>query len=406
MKMECLEHGIVRYGTPLYIFDIDEVQKTVQEYRHLSGNKAGLCYAMKANPFLVNQMETVVDRIEVCSMGEFQICKECQIPPEKILISGVLKRREDIYQVLEYYRGTCTYTVESMSQFQYFADWSEENHEVIPVYLRLTSGNQFGMDKKTIRNMIAVRRMCPFLKIQGIHYFSGTLKKNIENIKKELEYLDQFCKELEEETGFQIEELEYGPGISVPYFEGQKDTIEDDWKAMIEAITRMQWTGSVMLELGRALVASCGYYLTSVQDVKQNGEKNYCIVDGGIHQINYDGQIRGMYKPHFRVSPEHDGEKAEIWTVCGSLCTANDILIQAAEIKGLKIDNVLIFERVGAYSVTEGMALFLSHELPKVAFYSKEMGWKLVRGERQTYEDNMEKEIDDEAFDEYFNRVR
>ena len=72
----------------------------------------------------------------------------------------------------------------------------------------------------------------------------------------------------------------------------------------------------------------------------------------------------------------------------------------------MRVDNVLIFEYVGAYSVTEGMALFLSHELPKVAFYSKEMGWKLVRNERQTYEDNMEKEIEDGQFDEYFNRVR
>ncbi|MCU0081160.1 diaminopimelate decarboxylase family protein [Extibacter muris] len=406
MDMECLEHAIVQYGTPLYIFDIDEVQKTVQEYRNILGNKAGLCFAMKANSFLVNQMETVVDRIEVCSMGEFQICKKCHVPPEKILISGVLKKREDIYEILEYYHGKCTYTVESLNQFQDFADWCEVNQEVIPVYLRLTSGNQFGIDKDVIKDMIEVRRMSSFLKIQGIHYFSGTQKKSIENVRKELEYLDQFCKELEEETGFQIEELEYGPGISVPYFEGQKNTVENDLKELMESIVKMKWKGSVMLEMGRVLAASCGYYLTSVRDVKQNGGKNYCIVDGGIHQMNYDGQIRGMFKPCLRVSPEHDTEKAEIWTVCGSLCTTNDVLIQSVEIKGLRVDNVLIFEYVGAYSVTEGMALFLSHELPKVAFYSKEMGWKLVRNERQTYEDNMEKEIEDGQFDEYFNRVR
>lgn len=406
MNMESLEQGIVQYGTPLYVFDIDEMKKTVQNFRDILGEKAGLCYAMKANPFLANQMETVVDRIEVCSMGEFEICRACHVQPEKILISGVLKKREDLYEILEYYRGKCTYTVESLNQFQDLVNWSETNREEIHIYLRLTSGNQFGIDKDVIKGMIDLRKVSPFLKIQGIHYFSGTQKKSVEKIKKELEYLDQFCRELEETTGFQIEELEYGPGISVPYFEDQDDMVENDLKGLVDAITKMQWKGSVMLEMGRALAASCGYYMTSVRDTKQNGGKNYCIVDGGIHQINYDGQIRGMYKPIIRVSPEHDAEKSETWTVCGSLCTTNDILVQAVDIKGLRVDNVLIFERVGAYSVTEGMAMFLSHELPKVAFYSNEMGWKLVRDERQTYEDNMEKEIEDGNFNEYFNRVR
>ena len=405
MDMECLEYGIVRYGTPLYILDIDEMRKSVQKFRSVFEGKAGLCFAMKANPFLVRHMEAVVDRIEVCSMGEFEICKAHHIPPEKVLVSGVLKKKEDIYQILDYYQGKCTYTVESLNQFHCFADWCDANKEVLHIYLRLTSGNQFGMDKGIIQNIIEVRKMCPFLKIQGIHYFTGTQKKTVEKIKKELEYLDLFCKELEEETGYEIEELEYGPGISVAYFEGQKDAMESDISALAEAVSEMQWKGLVMLEMGRALAASCGYYLTEVCDIKQNDGKNYCIVDGGIHQMNYDGQIRGMYQPLFRVSPEHENGKSKEWTVCGALCTSNDVLIQKADIKDLRIGNVLIFERVGAYSITEGMALFLSHALPKVIFYSKEMGWKLIREERPTYEDNMEKEIKNGHFNEYFNRT-
>lgn len=405
MDIEKLEHGIVRYGTPLYIFDMDEMRENVKKFRSVLKGRTGLCFAMKANPFLVSQMAAVTDRIEVCSMGEFQICKARQIPPEKILVSGVLKKKEDIYQILDDYRGKCTYTVESLNQFHCFADWCDANGEVLHVYLRLTSGNQFGMDQEMIQNIIEVRNMCPFLKIQGIHYFSGTQKKTVEKIRKELEYLDQFCRELEEGTGFQIEELEYGPGIPVAYFEGQKDTMESDINALAEAVSQMQWKGSVMLEMGRALAASCGYYLTGVRDVKQNGGKNYCIVDGGIHQMNYDGQIRGMHQPLFRVSPEHEYGKPKEWTVCGALCTTNDVLMQKVEIKNLRIGNVLIFERTGAYSMTEGMALFLSHSFPKVAFYSKEMGWRLVREDRPTYEDNMEKEIQDGHFDEYFNRA-
>ena len=64
--------------------------------------------------------------------------------------------------------------------------------------------------------------------------------------------------------------------------------------------------------------------------------------------------------------------------------------MQKAVIRNLKAGNVLIFERAGAYAMTEGMALFLSHELPAVLLYSKEMGWKPVRDRIQTYHWNTE----------------
>ena len=165
----------------------------------------------------------------------------------------------------------------------------------------------------------------------------------------------------------------------------------------------MRWKGKISLEMGRAFTASCGYYLTGVRDIKKNNGVNYCIVDGGIHQLQYDGQIRGMFRPGIRISPEHENEPARKWTVCGSLCTANDILIQNVTLQGLRQGNVLIFENAGAYSAMEGMALFLSHELPKIALYSQAEGWKLIRREKPTYEWNMAKEVGNENFDKYFN---
>lgn len=393
MNMDELEYGIAKYGTPLYLFDIDIMKKNVSIWREKLGEEACLCFAMKANPFLTSQMASITDRIEVCSMGEFRICKELQIDPGKILISGVLKEKEDLYEIMDYYHGKCVYTIESLSQYYCMADWCNTNDEVIHVYLRLTSGNQFGMDEKIIEDILYLRNMCPLMKIIGIHYFSGTQKKSVEKIEKELKYLDAFCLGLEQRTGYRIKELEYGPGISVAYFEGQDDKTEENISAIRHALSVMKWRGKVTLEMGRALAAPCGYYLTRVRDIKQNNRINYCIVDGGIHQIHYDGQIRGIYHPILQKYPEHGKGLEREWTICGSLCTVNDVLVQKIKLKNLKIGDVLIFERAGAYAMTEGMALFLSHELPQIVFYSKRMGWKLVRKEKATYTWNMERMI-------------
>ena len=51
----------------------------------------------------------------------------------------------------------------------------------------------------------------------------------------------------------------------------------------------------------------------------------------------------------------------------------------------LAIHDILVFENLGAYSVTEAMYLFLSRDMPKVYFYSKEAGVTLVRDTISTH---------------------
>lgn len=387
-KKEILIRGAEKYGTPLYIFDTDQAAEQVKIFREILGAKTGLCYAMKANPFLVKQMAELTDRIEVCSMGEFFICREMEIPGKKLFISGVLKKKADIWKILDHYQGECSCNVESLSQFSAIAQWSEENKKPVSLYLRLSSNSQFGMEAKTIGKILRNRGIWPYVKVRGLHYFSGTLK-NPWKMEKELEFLDRFLGKLEEDLGFQTEELEYGPGLSVAYFQGQEDRTLEDLRLLARTIDKMRWKGKVTLEMGRAFAASCGTYLTRVEDIKKNGGNNICIVDGGIHQLHYDGQVRGMYHPNVQVLPEIPGRQKE-WNVYGSLCTVHDLLIQKISLKGLKRGSILAFENTGAYSHMEGMALFLSHELPAAVFYSRERGWKLVRKEQQTYIWNME----------------
>lgn len=417
MNIDELENIAANYKAPMYIFDSDIITDTVEMFRRNlnTASKAdiNLCYAMKANPFLVSIMNELTDRIEVCSMGEFRICRDKKITPEKLLISGVMKDRQDIYEILDCYGERCLYTAESLMQYSYFKEWCKANKKAVNVYLRLTSGNQFGMDRQTIRNIIMEQineNYSP--NISGIHYFSGTQKKSMKKIRDELTSLQEFICELEDMTGYHIDELEYGPGIPAAYFEGQDNVLEQHIKEVADIINEIQPDYRITLEMGRAFAAGCGYYMTEVKDIKHSDDKNYCIVNGGMHQLNYDGQIRGMYMPHIRhirsastECNETDFEKADTnkldhnelintesvkhWTICGELCTGNDVLVQKIAIDDLKAGDKFVFENTGAYSMTEGMALFLSHVLPAIAIYNKKDGIKIIRKEMETYKLNM-----------------
>ena len=206
-----------------------------------------------------------------------------------------------------------------------------------------------------------------------------------------LEMLDKLLLKMRNEWKVRIEHLEYGPGTAVPYFKGKeaKTYTDEGLDSLREAIGSMQWKGNVTIELGRAFAAECGYYLTEIRDVKKNKDTHYCIVDGGNHQLNYDGQIRGMYHPDIQVIPGDNRGQRKKWTVCGALCTMNDVLCSDVELADVRTGRVLVFERTGAYSAMEGMALFLSHSLPAVVSYDRNTGWSLLRDHQPTYIWNM-----------------
>ena len=97
---------------------------------------------------------------------------------------------------------------------------------------------------------------------------------------------------------------------------------------------------------------------------------SYCILDGGMNHLTYLGQMMGMKTPiikHHKNTPKQDERpEKKTWCLCGSLCTTSDILCREVELNHLEIGDTLIFENVGAYSVTEGIYLFLSRTLPRV----------------------------------------
>ena len=82
--------------TPAYVFDLDKMKEFAEKVKRCLTGKAEICYAMKANPFLIKPMLEIVSSLEVCSPGEFRICERAGIPMEKIVLSGVYKNPDDM----------------------------------------------------------------------------------------------------------------------------------------------------------------------------------------------------------------------------------------------------------------------------------------------------------------------
>ena len=377
MDKTVMGQAIDTLQTPFYVFDTDEAAAQVTALRAAFGPEIGLCYAMKANAFIVGDLVPWVDYLEVCSPGEFRICQRAGIPPEKIVLSGVYKKPAELDEVMETYGSAITYTAESLAQWQQLSAYGTAHQCPLRVLLRLTAGNQFGMEQEVLEEIVA-HRDDSFAHIEGIQYFSGTQKKNPARWAEELEKLDALLQTLFSRYGFTAEKLEYGTGLPVTYFDGEKDNEQALAQELAALLHGMRFKGKIVLETGRRVAASCGTYFTRVADVKQNHGSRYCIVDGGIHHLNYFGQMMAMKKPPLLQWNAPQGE-SEPWTVCGSLCTSNDVLLKSCSFTELRVGDVLVFGKAGAYSPTESMGLFLSRDLPQVALFSREKGLRLVR---------------------------
>ncbi len=387
MDKDFLEKIAGRWKTPFYLFRTDSAKDQIRKVRDAVGDSVEICYAMKANPFLVADLAETADCFEVCSPGEFRICERAGVPMEKIVLSGVYKEERDIDRIVSRYGDKLTYTAESPLQWQILRNCAQHSGVRIRVLLRLTAGSQFGMDAEDIRKIVSERAEEEYLQIEGIQLFSGTQKKAPGKFRREFAKLSGLLSELGRDYGFVPEKLEYGPGLPVRYFEEEEDAGERMLEALADQLGKFDFEGRIVLEMGRFLAAECGVYVTEIEDLKSNQGQRYCIADGGIHHVSYYGQMMAMKKPpvfQWRkgsgILPRPaDGTASEEWTICGSLCTTGDVLVKNYPLRDLKCGDRLIFGRTGAYSVTEGLSLFLSRDLPQVIVCSGKDDFRVAR---------------------------
>ena len=384
------EQAFREAASPAYIFSAQAFAARAGMVKEAFGNDTDICYSVKANPFLLAVLPEIFSKIEVCSPGELEICRALHIDPSKIIFSGVNKSLGEVRAAMEY--GVRVLTAESHDHIRHISTAASELGITAEVLIRLSCESQFGMDKSDVFDVIAGRDSVPGIDIKGIHYFTGTQKTRPKEIIKEVSRLAKLLDELDSELGYRAERVEYGTGLAVNYFASDAD--EKEAARLMEvsgAIRELSQRVRLTVEMGRFFAAPCGWLVNTVVDTKTNDGVNYAILDGGIHQMKYDGQIQGMQIPVITHigSDGTDGSESENWTLCGSLCTTADVIARNVPFNGLKKGDRIVFHRTGAYSVYEGFSMFLSRDLPSVYMLDNNNDLKLVRSRIETARFNM-----------------
>ena len=356
--------AVPRREGAFYVFDIGYLEGRLRALREALPDGVALCYAVKANPFLAREIAPRVERFEICSPGEWRVCQAAGLPSRQAVISGVYKPEAFIRALVADPGFEGMLTVESARQYRQIVRAAGDFKRRVPLLLRLTNGSQFGLDREELMGIVAERH--PLADIVGVQFFSGTQKTSVKKLARELEALDALAERLRDELGFEVRELEYGPGLPARAFAEDEFDADAVLQGLSGLLAGMRFKGALALELGRGIAAGCGRYYTHVVDCKRCKGQNYAITDGGMHQLVYFGQSMAMKHPCFSLLGRESEQPSEEWNICGALCSMNDLLVKQAALPPLRPGDTLCFENAGAYCVTEGMSLFLSRDLPAV----------------------------------------
>jgi diaminopimelate decarboxylase len=107
----------------------------------------------------------------------------------------------------------------------------------------------------------------------------------------------------------------------------------------------------LLLEPGRFLVAQAGALLTTLLNVKKNGDKTFVITDAGMNDL-----IRpSLYQAHHQILPVRQpagAAKASPVDVVGPVCESGDFFARDRELPPVKPGDLVAILDAGAYGMS------------------------------------------------------
>lgn len=382
------------YKTPLYIYDLDYMTNQYKKLKEaFRGRKSIIAYAIKANSNLsvVNHFASLGSGADCVSIGEVRRALLAGVANYKIIFSGVGKSDDEIREAIQ--KDILYINLESEAELGRVELIAKELDVVCRISIRVNPNidpqthpyistglhdNKFGVDINTAKRMYIRANNSQYLEPVGIHFHIGSQLTELKPIYESAEIVADMVRSL---MGIKIELkfFDIGGGLGITY----KDevTIEpyDYAQAILSALKGLDLT--IICEPGRFLTANGGYFLTKVLYEKQNGEKRFVVVDGGMNDLLRPSLYNAYHKIEAITDSKTNESEAD---VVGPVCESGDFFAKNYMLPKLEHNDLLLIHSAGAYGFGMGSNYNTRGRSAEVAI--KDGKAKLIR-RREEFED-------------------
>jgi len=361
-----------QYGTPLYVYDEEELRSRCREYRARFGDH--VAYASKA--FLCTAMARLVAEeglmIDVATGGELYVALHAGFPPERIVFHGNNKSVAELETATA--AGVGRIMADSFEELDRLESLTAASEFAGKVLIRVTPGveahthefietgtedSKFGFGLQSGDALEAARRVVKSgtLRFGGLHCHIGSQVFRLDSFERAVAHMVELVRSVERETGATVDELNVGGGLGVRYVAtDEAPTIAAYADALhrgIDAALASAHTRSrpaIAVEPGRSIAAPSGLTLYTVGTIKEIvGVRTYVAVDGGmsdnLRPVTYGARYEAF------LPGRAGAARAYVVTVAGKHCEQGDLLVRDAHLPAdVTVGEVLATPVTGAYA--------------------------------------------------------
>ncbi len=365
-----------KYGTPLYVFDENEIRRNLREFKKSIDDEYGgnglVVYASKA--FCCKEMCRICANegvgIDVVSGGELYTALSVGFPAENIVFHGNNKTRDELLMAVENNVGRII--VDNITELETLDGIAAENGKTVGIMLRIKPGidahthefvktgqidSKFGFALETGEALEAVKiaLKMPNIDLRGLHCHIGSQIFDLDPFELAATVMLDLFKQVKDETGASLRELNLGGGFGIKYLKSDRPRAYGDYMRKVSAAVNSyaEELGMeipfILIEPGRSVVGAAGLTLYTVGAVKKIPDvRTYVSVDGGMG----DNPRYALYQSRYEVLCANKADQKREWTVtvAGKCCESGDLIQEWTHIQPVEPGDTLAVLSTGAYN--------------------------------------------------------
>ncbi|WP_020407116.1 type III PLP-dependent enzyme [Hahella ganghwensis] len=369
-----------------FIYDLDSLRHHTRQLMSQLPKGVELYYAIKANsePEVLEALAPIVDGFEISSGGEIQKVVDCSLR-KSFIFSGPGKLDSDLREAISH-RVEMIH-LESLTEIHRLDAIAAEMNRRQKVLLRINPvlpdslatklsmagvPTPFGIDENQLIEAIALVEKSEHLILSGFHIHAMSHQTEVSRHKQLLDwYLEKWTKWkglVSDKSNLHY--FNVGGGIGVNYLSEDQFDWGDLCQHLKQKIKQHSNPPRIRFEAGRFISAFCGYYLVQVLDIKQTHGQIFAVCRGGTHQFRLPA-AQSHDHPVIHLPMDSEGQQSTSMldiTVVGQLCTPKDILSRHRKLKDLRVGDLLVLPKAGAYGYNISHTDFLCHPKPLQIF--------------------------------------
>lgn len=399
-----------QFGTPLYIYNSQVVAQSFSQLREVFGPDVDIFYSLKANPnvSVCALLKALGANAEVSSLTELKTAIKAGFAPHNIIFVGPYKTSSAIQFALEQqiYAIVC----ESREEFLEIAAIAKQQQTIANVAIRINpaytlsqarlrmggSASQFGIDQEDLFNHEKLFLNTPYINLLGIHVYTGTRILDADEIYRNTLNILELAEQVSQRWEKPFEMIDIGGGFGIPYHQDENaidlPKLQLLLRPLIDKFKLQHPTTRLMLESGRYLMGTAGYFVSQIKVSKQSKGQHFLVTDGGTNCHMAAVGTNPYMKKNFPIHAitQQPSQHLQTCHITGPLCTPTDLLGKNISVPTTQPGDLIVVQASGAYGPTASPVLFLGHGYPSEIMIHQ--GKALLIRERDTPEDLLAKQ--------------